>query len=629
MASARNRILVCGCALGALICVVIARLAVIQIVRGHQYSLLCKSQSKVRVVLQARRGIILDCKARILAVSSDKKVDIAPEFPVAQADGQTRPRQASVSVRRVYPYGELAGTVLGYVGKDGYGLGGAEFAFDNFLRGENGWAMINRDGRNNRYRTAGLPDCVPRDGSDCYLTIDIDMQNIAQNVLQLAIEQMKAKGGMCMIMAPRTGAILAMCDEPGMNPNAWDLYPPQQRQNQCISSVYEPGSTFKIVTASSALEEGIKREQDIIDGNRGVYEIYNQKIRDKEPFGKLTFAEALAYSSNVCFAKIANEVGNERFYKYAKDFGFGAKTGMQLPGEESGIVHPVAEWSGRTRVTMAIGQEIATTFLQMMLAFGTIANDGVLVKPFICEKIMARDGSVQFESRYTPVRRVISSETARRMRYLLKNVIDKGTAVRAQIEGVPMAGKTGTSQKVDQQTGAYSNTRYWSSFIGFVPVEQPVLLCGVMIDEPSAGETGGLAAAPAFKKIITQIITNPDLDYAERILGRIRNDEPTRTLPARPVVQTAQPEPANGTGKIRAVYAANCMPDCISKDARDAVGDLCAAGFMPIVHGKGLVRTQFPAPGTPSRKAEACTLYCAIDKPAPATDVPSTPRKSL
>jgi len=611
-----GRIVAVMIVLGLLFAAVIARLFVIQVVDGAHYAALCKGQSRQRVVAAAPRGKIYDCKGCILAASTGDRAQLSPDFLMmdaadsALAAGHGRSRIAAAT-RRIYPFGDLAGAVLGYVGRDGYGLAGAEFAFDKNLRGEDGWTIVHRDGRQVLWSTAGLPSKRPVAGGDVYLTVDIDIQKIAQTVLGQTVKAMRAKNGMCMIMDPSSGAVLAMASEPAFNPNLWELYPADRRQNRCLEINYEPGSTFKIIAAASALQDNVLREQDLVDGGNGVYRIYNESIRDREPFGKITFSEALAYSSNVCFAKVANAVGSERLYKYANNFGFGSCTGIQLPGEESGIVHPIAEWSGRTRVTMAIGQEVSVTFLQMMLAFACIANDGVLVKPSICEKIVASDGTVAWRNRPEPVRRILAADVALRLRYMMKAVVDKGTGVRAQIDGVPAAGKTGTAQKFDETTKSYSATRYSSSFIGMVPVESPALVCGVLIDEPSAGESGGVAAAPAFKKIITQILTHPNLTYADRIL---RRDHMTAsadsTAGARPGAMPAGPAHRAVAAAPGRSALAGGFPDYTGRDARDAALDMLARGVVPYVFGKGAVARQFPHAG--AMKADACTLYCAI-----------------
>jgi cell division protein FtsI/penicillin-binding protein 2 len=626
--------------------VVMGRLFEIQIIKGREYADRSRRQSTGRRVIKATRGTIRDRRGRALATST------TPGAVQREVSATTSPPR-----KRLYPHGELAGAVLGYVGRDGYGLGGTEFAFDEQLRGEDGWTILQRDGRNKRYSRLGLPHKQPRNGADIYLTLDLWVQKIARNVLTRTTAKLDARGGMCIVMDPATGHILAMANEPGFNPNEANRYSLAQRKNRCISYNYEPGSTFKVIPAASALQEGTFNEHDTLDGNNGIFEIYDQVIRDHKPYGYLAFSEALAYSSNVCFARVANALGNDRLYKYTRDFGLGAQTGIALPGEENGIVHPVERWSGRTRVTMAIGQEVSATFLQMVMAFAAIANDGVLQEPRIHDKILTARGESIETLQPRAVRRVVSAKVATRLRRILGQVVEKGTGTRAAIPGVAIGGKTGTSQKFDRDSGTYSSERLWSSFIGFVPVENPVLVCGVMIDEPAGGEAGGSAAAPAFREIIQQIISHPELEFAENILQRQRGIEPDTApspAPEIPLVcgldrqraaellrslqmdfeiigagdtilhqSPVAGERLAGSGKLIA-YAngfhhasvtgsAVRVPNCVGKDLRDAVNAINVKGLVPYAQGAGTVTRQYPTVGALVEAAAVCTLFCSFE----------------
>ena len=640
---------------------IVARLFYIQVLRNKEFAAESKRQAQQRVLLVARRGDIRDRKGRVLSTSVGSQLVVAADMlapqDLAVSSDSARVR---ISLRRVYPFGDAAGAVLGYVGKDGYGLSGAEFFFDKNLRGENGWAIVMRDGRNKKYPTLDLPRKQPGPGCDVYLTMDIDIQKIAENVVRQAVASLGAKGGMCIVMEPATGKMLAMVNEPPFNPNMPVRYALDVRLNKCIGYTYEPGSTFKAVTAACALQERVKKETDTIDGNHGVYEVYDEKIRDEKPFGRLSFSDALAYSSNVCFAKVANDIGNDRLYKYARNFGFGARAGIQLPGEESGVVHPIDKWSGRTRVTMAIGQEVSVTLLQMSLLFAAIANGGVLAEPRMLETVRAADGSIADSTRYTPVRRVIDQNVAARLTTMLCGVVAKGTGVKAAIPGIAVAGKTGTAQKMDKETGAYSNIRGWASFIGFAPAEHPLLLCAVLIDEPMHGEMGGYAAAPAFQKIMSQIISHPQLEFAEKILGRPQtavtvdgqDGVPVPDLCGMPsekalALLRAENIPfelvGGGKGKIafqeppaknllapsRKLFLYTSVPDslkpglntvavpsCVGRDLRDAVNAMNLKGLVPYVIGAGTVMRQGPLAGNLVRHAEACTLVCSFGNAA-------------
>lgn len=586
--------------------VVASRLFTIQVLESKRYSERSRDQTQQRRILSARRGSLLDRSGKVLAVSMQNTLSVDPVMLGVAA----RKESESARVRRVYPLGDIAGQLLGYIGTDGYGLGGAELAFERYLRGEDGWIILQRDGRNHRYRKIGLPVKEPRAGDNVMLTIDINIQKIVQEVLKQTVASLRAKGGMCIVMDPQDGTVLAMANEPSFNPNMPERYSLRQRQNGCLSTVYEPGSTFKVATASIALQENIKKEDELIFGDNGVFKIFDQVIRDHKPYGYLTFAKALSYSSNVCFAKIATEIGNEKFYRYVRDYGFGTKTAINLPGEETGIVHPVKMWSGRTLVTMAMGQEISTTLLQMTLQFAAVANGGVLVSPRICQKIVDTNGVVVDSGLYQPVRRVLDASVARRLRYMMKDVVDDGTGKLARLPHLEVAGKTGTSQKPD--SGGYSQKKSWSSFIGFVPVEKPLLLCAVMIDEPANAEMGGEAAAPVFKKIIMQIISHPELEFAEKILQNNPVPQPVkRTVPGI-MVTSEKPTPSAVAG-LQYSAAATQLPNCIGKDLRDAVNLINKTGLRPFAVGAGRVKKQFPAAGTTIHATEICTLYCSFE----------------
>jgi cell division protein FtsI/penicillin-binding protein 2 len=598
---------------------VLVRLFSVQVLHGSEFAALSRSQSQQRCMLPAPRGTIYDRNGKVLAASALSDVSLAMDV-----FGATKKKNGTaVAPRRTYPLGEAEGPLVGYIGRDGYGLGGVEFSFDQYLRGEDGWTILQRDGRNHRYRKVGLPCKEPRQGGDVYLTIDAEIQKIAYSVLKQSVASQGARGGMCMVMDPSTGNILAMVNEPSFDPNTPGLYPIEVRQNTCVSAIFEPGSTFKLVTAAAALDGNTIHERDTLDGNNGVYAIYHESIRDHHPYGKLTFAQAMAFSSNVCFAKVAKAVGSGSLYHCAQDFGFGSRSGIDLPGEENGILHPIRTWSGRTLVTMAIGQEISVTFLQMMLAYAAIANDGVLLKPRICDKVAGSDKTGNEKIAFTPVRRVCSEQNAQRLRTMLKAVVDSGTGAKAAIRDIAIAGKTGTAQKID--SGAYSNTRSWASFLGFLPVDKPVLLCGVVIDEPANNLMGGAAAAPVFRKVVTQILSHPGLEFAEKILhDRVAPPQPADEVPGKEIIAGMTPmdggnargalprgrAPGNSVSEAIRV-AGGHMPNCIGKDARDAVNIVNRLGLMPYVIGAGMVRRQQPPAGSLTSSAPACTLFCS------------------
>ncbi len=644
-------------------CILMGRLFQIQILQGKEYDLKCRQQSKCRTLISAKRGAIKDRNGNILAKSINTSLNINTDLFLNSKGSKTGGNKTKkTSIKRIYPYGELAGQVIGHIGKDGNGLSGIEYAFDQHLKGENGWNIVQKYGSNHRYFRIGLPNKPPKRGLDVYLTIDLRIQAIVEKVLDETVKKFDAKGGLCIIMDPKSGDILAMSNKPGFNPNIWKTYPRAYRRNQCVSSIYEPGSTFKVVTAAIAFQENIKNEFDSIDGNKGVYKIYDQVIRDLKPYGKLTFREAMSYSSNVCFVKIAKEIKNTCFYNYIRNFGFGSYSGIQLPGEENGIVHSVDKWSGRTKVTMAIGQEISVTLLQMMVVFSAVANGGVVVNPSIYHNVSG-DKDVFFNNRTTNIkRRVLSEDITLRLRRIMKDVVEYGTAKRCALEGLAIAGKTGTSQKVDLETGGYSRDKVWASFIGFAPVENPILVCGIVIDEPAKGEGGGRAAAPAFKQILRQIVSQPELEYAERLINNKKfntrkknNKKMIKRIPdvcgmdrkkaAQFLLKSKIPFEILGVGQCVAYQSPRKesllseniklilytvekeklhthdrkkrspihVPNCVGKDLRDAVNALNLKGIVPYVKGAGVVLSQLPTYGSTVQSMDICTLTCSFD----------------
>ncbi len=644
------RLIFIGAVLTISMIIIIGRLFQIQILKGSQYAQRSREQARYREVIQARRGSILDRNGEVLAGSTPDLIRVNTSV---LSDASQRAGNHSADIKRLYPHGELAGQVLGYVGKDGNGLSGIEYSYERVLRGENGWSILQKDGRNNRYSRMGMPHKLPVAGSDVYLTIDLNVQKIVETVLRDAVEAFGAKGGMAVVMNPREGDIVAMVNLPEFNPNLPGGYSLEERSNRCISYNYEPGSTFKVITAASAMQERKVGVNDSLDANRGVYEIYDERIRDVVPRGMMSFSEAVSYSSNVCFAKIGAKLGEQDLYRYVKDFGLGAQTGIALPGEENGIVHPVDQWSGRTLVTMAIGQEISVTLMQMMLAFCAVANDGILLVPRICDRIVSSEGHERIIESGQKVRRIIQPGVARQLREVLSEVVDYGTATRAKIPGICIGGKTGTGQKFDKDSGSYSHEKVWASFIGFAPVEDPQLVCGIVIDEPRDGMGGGAVAAPAFRKILSQIISHPRLQYAERIIkdqaiidARAKEqsvvkipdvcgmdrDSAAGLLSSSGIkfeifgnerrIAYQRPTPGDqvSSEQLLVLYTIasedrqeTVIPDCIGKDLLDAINAVNLEGLVPMVHGAGLVTRQVPPVGKIVQSGVQCTLYCSFE----------------
>lgn len=406
--------------------------------------------------------------------------------------------------KRCYPNSYLASHIIGFAGLDNVGLEGIERQFDRYLKGEPGWMVALRDARQ---RKLNLFERVvlPKDGYDLVLTIDEVIQYIVEKELERACRVHQARGGSVVVMNPHTGAILALANFPTYDLNAYAESHEEQRRNRAICDLFEPGSVFKIVTASAALEQKKVNEEEKFFCENGSYRIANHTLHDHTPHGWLTFKQVIEQSSNIGTAKIAQRLGADVVYNYSRLFGFGSKTGIDLPGEISGMLKEPKYWSKTSIGAIPIGQEIGVTVLQLARAISVIANGGKLVRPFVVKEIRDKFGQTIKEFSGEHIREVISSDTARRMAKILQGVVESGTGKLARIPGYSAAGKTGTAQKVEP-SGVYSHTRFVASFIGFAPVDNPVLAVAVSIDEPKPYHFGGVVAAPVFKNVCQEAL---------------------------------------------------------------------------------------------------------------------------
>lgn len=405
--------------------------------------------------------------------------------------------------RRFYPRGVLAGQVLGFVGIDGHGLAGVEYQFDRYLAGKAKKELVERDALG---RLLLDPENdTPEAAYDLVLTLNGVVQFFAEKELRAEVARTKARYGVALFMDPYTGAILAMADAPAFDPNHFRSQD-QGWQDRAVADAYEPGSTFKVVTISGALEEGLVTPQSRLFCGDGEISVGGRVIRDHAKFGWLTVDQILSQSSNVGAIKIGEKLGQKRLYEYIRRFGFGSKSGVDLPGEASGLVRPVKEWSEVSLGAVPIGQEISVTPLQMVRAMAAIANGGVLVYPHVLREMRRPDGEM-VTPRPVPGVRIISGRTSRRMVAMLKDVVRNGTGKHAAIAGYEVAGKTGTAQEIDPATGTYSRTRYVASFLGFVPADHPRLVGIVVLNDPQGGDYwGGSVAAPVFARIAAQAL---------------------------------------------------------------------------------------------------------------------------
>ena len=528
----------------------VGRLLFIQFFRSSYLTSIAKKQHNQFVELEPRRGTIYDCNLKAQAFNlsldslyatvntikdKDKENIIEKLSPILGADRvylrdrlyrkksfiwlarKITPDKADAikalkfkglgfikETKRIYPNGYLASHVIGFSGMDNVGLEGIERDFDKYLKGSSGWAIFLRDARQKKL-DIWEKMVLPVDGEDLVLTIDEVIQYIAERELDKAFKTFHAKGASIIVMDPHTGRILAMASRPNYDLNDHSTVNKDSMRNRSICDLFEPGSVFKIVTASAALEEKKVTEEDQFFCENGSYKIGGRILHDHTSHGMLTFRQVIEESSNIGTVKVAMILGADTIYQYLKAFGFGSKLGIELSGEISGMIKPPRAWSKTSITAIPIGQEVGVTALQLASAISVIANGGQLMKPYIIDSIRDKQGRIIKQNKPVLIRKVISIDTAMRIKKILTGVVEEGTGKLAKISGFSAAGKTGTAQKLEPN-GSYSHTKFVASFIGFAPAEDPMLAIVVTVDEPHPYYFGGVVAAPVFQKVAGDVI---------------------------------------------------------------------------------------------------------------------------
>jgi len=507
--------------------------------------------------------------------------------------------------RRFYPNKELAAHLLGYVGLDNNGLAGIEATYDNLIKGHAGTVLIQTDAKRHAFSRVERPSTT---GADVELTIDEYLQHIAERELQQGVEIAGAEGGSAVVMDPYTGEILALANFPTFNPNAYRNFSDEERRNRAIQDLYEPGSTFKIVTASAALEQKLLTPTDLIDTNPGIIR-FGSRVIDEDKhhnYGVLSFTDVIVRSSNVGAIKIGLRVGPERLGLYARRYGFGHATSPDFPGESPGIIWDPAKQNESALASMSMGYQVGVTPLQMAAAVSSVANGGELVQPRVVRAV-ERDGTRRLVPRKV-LDRAVDRDTAAEVTGIMEAVVERGTGKPAQIDGYTIAGKTGTAQKVEN--GRYSNTDYNVSFVGFVPSRKPVFTIVVVVDSPhKVPPYGATVAAPIFKRIATaalrqygvppSINREPPSMVARHDIDD-EHDQPTSTTGAAPNIVTIQ-SGAHGADAL--------FPELRGLSARDALRMLSRLGMTAHLNGAGVVVRQEPAPGDSIDRDTAATLW--------------------
>jgi len=507
--------------------------------------------------------------------------------------------------KRFYPNRELAASLIGFTNLDSEGLEGVELALDNYLRGERAHLICERDARGRLIVPASSPVELNSRGYSVTLTIDRNIQHIAERELQTAVSSYGAKGGMSLVLSPRTGEILAMATVPTYNPNTPGDFPASSRRNRLLTDSFEPGSTFKVFTLASAFEMGSIRKTDRFFCENGAYPYAGRTIHDTHKRGWLDAAEILKYSSNIGAVKINERMAGGRFYDMIRAFGFGSRTGIELRGEVPGLIPSRTVFRKPIRrATVSFGQGISVTPLQLAVGMSAVVNGGKVMKPYLVREIRDPEGTSVYRGKPLELRRVLSPRTSAQMRSILGTVVqDDGTGTQARIKGFLVGGKTGTAQKVEPGAGRYSDTKRIASFIGFLPLQDPELLILVVIDEPKGQVYGGVVAAPAFNQIAVKTAYYLGIQPTEAVALR-EPEEPGAPVPAGvraiPVSTASSPNPM-------------IMPD-LSGLSMGRVVDLMNRFPVKLsISGSGIARAQTPDPGVVLSPGSECSVRFSLE----------------
>jgi len=569
----------------ALFSVISFRLIYLQVIKHDEYAELAAEKHGYKQIIYAERGIIFDANNEVLAhnipvetVVADatrlnnpqavvnllsNELDIPAELLAEKLNCQRRyivikrevPESLANALReklragnlggiyfeydasRIYPNGSMLCHVIGFTDFEHHGIQGVEASMDEYLRGQDGYRYVERNRAGQEIVPFRGQERAPRNGYQVHLTVDLGLQNIIENEIDAAMKEFTPQKATIILMRPQTGEILAMANRPNFDLNLRSEAKPEGMKNRAIIDMMEPGSTFKIVAAASALNERKLRFDSSVFCENGLWNFGGAALHDHRAFGYLSVRDILIKSSNIGAAKLALSVGQEKFYEYIRRFGFGERTGIELPGEINGVIRPPRLWSKISITRIPMGHEIGVTPLQMTVAMATIANSGKLIMPHIVKSITAADGKVISSLSPVVLRQVISPETARQIGDALRGVVsDRGTAAAAAVPGFTIAGKTGTAQKV-ARNGGYEQGKYVVSFVGYLPAEHPEFVGLVMLDDAHTTKPelnyGGLVAGPIFSRVAEKAARYLDLEPHEEI---------RKAIPVAPVQKTTPVE---------------------------------------------------------------------------------------
>ncbi|NOT25377.1 MAG: transpeptidase family protein [Acidobacteria bacterium] len=645
----KRRLLVSVLLLGGWAVSIEARLAYLQVVRHSHYTERAENQQVRTIETAAERGDILDRNGNVLAYSVEvDSIYVVPTevgdpdaaaaalcralkdceardrstlaerirrgrsfaYVRRQVSTEQAERVAALKLegvgfvkenRRFYPNKELGAHLLGYVGIDNAGLSGLEATYDSLIRGHSGTMLVQTDARRLVFSRLERP---PTSGATLELTMDQTLQHIAERELRVGVEENRATGGTAVVMDPLTGEILALANWPSFNPNTYREARPETKRNRGVQDLYEPGSTFKIVTASAAFEEHVVAPDDLIDVSAGRIKIGKTRvINDDHRYGVISFTDVIVKSSNVGAIKAGFKLGPLKLGEYVSKFGFGRRTSPDFPGESSGIVWDPAKLTDSALASLSMGYQVAVTPLQMAVAVSSIANGGSLPEPRIVRAVIQDDKRTPVPHKV--VRNTVTANTAAVLTEIMEQVVERGTGTRAKIPGFTVAGKTGTAQKV--VSGRYSRSDYNASFVGFVPSRKPQFAIVVVVDSPHGknGYYGGTVAAPIFQRIA---------DAALRLRGVTPSVNPQPPIIVDPrdggnrPLQVRGPAELPGRNESSPQAPVKGVPDLRGLSARGAMQAIARIGMKARIRGAGVVVDQQPAPGSTIEPGTTATL---------------------
>lgn len=632
---ARTRIIIISTFFGALFLAVIGQAFRLQILQHEDMVKKADRQHQRIVPLTPGRGAIMDCNGNNLAISLEmdscyaeprhiediegtaavlapflettkpellKKLDsnkgfvwlerrLTPEKALRIKNLKLRGIGFAPETKRFYPNSEIAAHVIGFTGLDPAGLDGVELKYDAVILGNTGFLVTERDalGRNIAQKTMLVKSSAP--GKNVVLTLDKNIQYIAEKELSKAVSDSGAKNGMALVMESDTGKILALANYPTFNPNAYSRYPQAQLRNRVVADSFEPGSTFKIFLIAAALEEKIVKPTDVFNCENGSYNIAGRTIHDTHKYGRLSVSDILKFSSNIGAAKIGIKLGDDLLARYLHSFGFGERSGIDLPGESPGNLRDSRRWYGVDLATISFGQGVTASAVQLAAAVSSVANGGNLMKPYVVERILDDGGREVQKIEPQILHRVISAETSSKVTRMMEGVtIDGGTGLNAAVEGFRVAGKTGTAQKVDPVTHGYSATKRTASFIGFIPADKPKLTILIVIDEPKTSPYGGVVAAPAFHGIALNALA-----YL-KVLPQVAVARAPKGGEARPV-KAAPLETVTEGDALDVPLTGEVMPDFRGMSMRRVLQVMEKRNINIRLKGSGRAMEQNPPPG--------------------------------